>query len=142
MVVVAVPGLLTTATLDLDRFGAAALVFFAGGGLLLAARSYRHALARSLLRIAGLYAWVALVVTRLLDAARRAPSGTSWARRWRSPRRCSWRRWRPAAAGARSGGRAVPRSPSRCAAAFAVAALVVAAGLFRHLWELTSLIRS
>ncbi|MET1058270.1 MAG: hypothetical protein ABWX84_01645 [Nocardioides sp.] len=139
VVLVAVPGLLATATLDLDRIGAAALVFFAGGGLLLAARSYRHVLARSLLRLSGLYAWAALVVARLLDA----PERTQWyvvgavlalaaavlvaavatGRGWRSV----W--W----------ARRAEIAESLCGA-FAVAALVVAAGLFRHLWELTSLI--
>jgi hypothetical protein len=140
VVVAAVPGLLTTATLDLDRLGAAALIFFAGGGLLLAARSYRHALARSLLRSAGLFAWAALVVDRLLAA----PDRTRWyvvlvvlalaaavlvaavatGRGWRSV----W--W----------ARRAEIGESLCGA-FAVAALVVAVGLFRHLWELTSLIR-
>ena len=105
--------------------------------LLLAARSYRHVLARSLLRIAGLYAWTALVVTRLLDA----PERTQWyvvgavlalaaavlvaavatGRGWRSV----W--W----------ARRAEIGESLCGA-FAVASLVVAAGLFRHLWELTS----
>jgi hypothetical protein len=137
VVVVAVPGLLATAALELDRLGAAALVFFAGGGLLLAARSYRHVLARSLLRLSGLYAWTALVVTRLLDA----PERTQWyvvgaalalaaavlvaavatGRGWRSV----W--W----------ARRAEIAESLCGA-FAVASLVVAAGLFRHLWELTS----
>ncbi len=136
-VVVAVPGLLATATLDLDRLGAAALVFFAGGGLLLAARSYRHVLARSLLRVSGLYAWTALVVARLVDA----PERTQWyvvgtvlvlaaavlvaavatGRGWRSV----W--W----------ARRAEIGESLCGA-FAVASLVVAAGLFRHLWEVTS----
>ena len=73
---VAVPGLLATATLDARpdrrrRPGRSS----PAAALLLAARSYRHALARSLLRIAGLYAWVALVVTRLL---RRSPTRTQW----------------------------------------------------------------
>ena len=106
---------------------------------MLAARSYRHVLARSLLRVAGLYAWLALVVARLLDA----PERTQWyvvglvlalavavlaaavatGRGWRSV----W--W----------ARRAEIGESLCGA-FAVAALVVAAGLFRHLWELTSLI--
>ena len=51
---VASPLLLHTATIDLDRIGARCLVFFAGCSLLLAARSYRHAAARILLRLAGL----------------------------------------------------------------------------------------
>ena len=140
VVVVAVPGLLATATLDLDRIGAAALVFFAGGGLLLAARSYRHVLARSLLRISGLYAWAGAGRWPACWTHPSAPSGTSSARvlalaaavllaavatgrGWRSV----W--W----------ARRAEIGESLCGA-FAVASLVVAAGLFRHLWELTSLI--
>ena len=117
----------------------AALVFFAGGGLLLAARSYRHVLARSLLRIAGLYAWVALVAGPAAGRARAPPvvvvgavlalaaavlvAAVATGRGWRSV----W--W----------ARRAEIGESLCGA-FAVASLVVAAGLFRHLWELTSLI--
>ena len=61
-VVVASPLLLRSATIDLDRIGARCLVFFAGCSLLLAARSYRHAAARALLRLAGLAALVSLAV--------------------------------------------------------------------------------
>ena len=53
-VLVASPLLLHSATIDLDVIGARCLVFFAGCSLLLAARSYRHAAARALLRLAGL----------------------------------------------------------------------------------------
>ena len=140
VVVVAVPQLLLTADLELDRLGAAALVFFAGGGLLLAGRSYRHVLARALLRVAGLFAWVALAVHQLTGA----PDRTQWyvvasvlvlsaavvvaavatGRGWRSV----W--W----------ARRAEIGEALCGA-LAVAALIVAVGLFRHLWELTSLIR-
>ena len=54
------PLLLRTADLPIDRVGARVLVFLAGGGLLLSARSYRHTAARQLLRLAGLACWVAL----------------------------------------------------------------------------------
>jgi hypothetical protein len=137
VVLVAAPALLATATLALDRTGAALLAFFAGGGLLLAARSYRHPVARAELRTAGLFAWAVLVVDRLLDA----PDTTLWyvvlavlalagcvltaaiatGRGWRSV----W--W----------ARRAEIGEALCGA-FAVASFVVAAGLFRHLWELTS----
>ncbi len=67
--VLAAPLLLATATLPVDRIGARCLVGFAGAALLLAARSYRHRAARSLLRTAGLGCWAALLVVllRLLD---------------------------------------------------------------------------
>ncbi|RYP87223.1 hypothetical protein EKO23_06335 [Nocardioides guangzhouensis] len=137
VVLVSAPALLVTATLDLDRTGAALLVLFAGGGLLLAARSYRHPVARAELRAAGLFAWLVLVVDRLLAA----PETTLWyvvlaalalaggvlvaaiatGRGWRSV----W--W----------ARRAEIGEALCGA-FAVASFVVAAGLFRHLWELTS----
>jgi hypothetical protein len=137
VVLVAAPALLATATLALDRTGAALLAFFAGGGLLLAARSYRHPIARAELRTAGLFAWTVLVVDRLLEA----PDTTLWyivlavlalagcvvtaaiatGRGWRSV----W--W----------ARRAEIGEALCGA-FAVASFVVAAGLFRHLWELTS----
>ena len=47
------PLLLADATFSMDRIGARCLVGFAGAALLLAARSYRHAAARALLRTAG-----------------------------------------------------------------------------------------
>ncbi len=65
--VLSAPLLLSTATLPIDRIGARCLVGFAGAGLLLAARSYRHTAARVLLRTAGLGCWAALLVV-LLDA--------------------------------------------------------------------------
>ena len=59
--VVATPLLLATATIDLDRIGARCLAFFAGASILLAARSYRHTVARRLLRVGGLACWLWLV---------------------------------------------------------------------------------
>ena len=137
VVVVAAPLLLHTADIDLDRIGARCLVFFAGASILLAARSYRHAAARALLRLAGLGTWVALVVhlvrttgTDHLDAffyvvvalglvalAAAVATGRGWRSVW-------WAR-RAEVAESMSG-------------SFALAAAVVAAGLFRRLWEITS----
>ncbi len=65
--VVASAMLLETVTGHTDRIGARCLVFFAGGALLLAARSYRHPAARAMLRAAGLGAWAWLVVAILRD---------------------------------------------------------------------------
>ena len=58
----------------MDRIGAWCLVGFAGAALLLAARSYRHAAARALLRTAGLVCWAALMVV-VFDAAGRRTEG-------------------------------------------------------------------
>lgn len=136
--VVAAPMLLATATLPIDRIGARCLVGFAGAGLLLAARSYRHAAARGLLRTAGLGCWVALLVVLLGDL----PTGTArWVvlgtvalavvlvvvavavgRGWRS----AW--WSRRAEVAET-----------LSVAFALASVVVAVGWFRQLWELASL---
>lgn len=137
VIVVAAPLLLHTADIDLDRIGARCLVFFAGASILLAARSYRHAAARALLRLAGLGTWVALVVhlvrttgTDHLDAffyvvvalgtvalAAAVATGRGWRSVW-------WAR-RAEVAESISG-------------SFAFAAAVVAAGVFRRLWEMTS----
>ncbi|WP_243058659.1 hypothetical protein [Nocardioides sp. SR21] len=136
--VVSSPLLLATATLPIDRVGARCLVGFAGAGLLLAARSYRHAAARALLRTAGLGCWVALLAVLLGDL----PDGTArWfvvgavalavvlvvvavavGRGWRS----AW--WSRRAEVAES-----------LSVAFALASVVVAVGWFRQLWELASL---
>ncbi|WP_139306529.1 hypothetical protein [Nocardioides exalbidus] len=134
---VASPLLLRTATLDLDVIGARCLVFFAGCSLLLAARSYRHAAARVLLRLAGLsglaalaahlvagpgaphlgsffYAVVALGAIALAAAV---ATGRGWRSVWWSRR--------------------AEVAESFCGS-FAFAAAVVAAGVFRRLWEMTS----
>lgn len=137
VVAVSAPLLLATATLPMDRIGARCLVGFAGAALLLAARSYRHAAARALLRTAGLLAWAVLAVA-VFDVAGRRTEGLiagaaillafvlvmvaiAAGRGWRS----AWWSRRAEIAEAVCG-------------AFAVGAVVVAVGLFRHLWELTS----
>jgi hypothetical protein len=112
-------------------------VFFAGASILLAARSYRHAGARALLRMAGLAAWVALAVHLVattggshLDAffyvvivlgAVALAVAVATGRGWRSV----W--W----------ARRAEVAESLCGS-LAFAAAVVAAGLFRRLWEITS----
>jgi peptidoglycan/LPS O-acetylase OafA/YrhL len=134
---VSAPLLLATATLPLDRVGARFLVALAGGALLLAARSYRHAVARALLRAAGLACWAALLVALLRMVGDR--SGTTVAataillaclmilvavatgRGWRS---AWWSRRAEVAEG--------------LCGSFAVASVFVAVGLFRSLWEMTS----
>jgi len=136
-VAVASPLLLHTATIDLDRIGARCLVLFAGCSLLLAARSYRHAAARGLLRLAGLAALVSLAVhlvlgpgAELLDTffyvvvalgAVALAAAIATGRGWRSV----W--W----------SRRAEVAESLCGS-FAFAAAVVAAGVFRRLWEMTS----
>lgn len=133
----AAPLLVRDATVDLDRIGALCLLLFAGASLVLAARSYRHRAARTMLRCAGLVDLGALVV------ALAGPLAAGWGawvfagsvvlgvgtvvaavatgRGWRSVR---WSR-RAEVAEALCG-------------AFAVAAAVAATGLFRALWEITS----
>jgi hypothetical protein len=136
--VVAPPLLLATAALPIDRIGARCLVGLAGASLLLAARSYRHAAARALLRAAGLACgttllvvlldamsgealwWVALAC--LLVASTLVVVAVAVGRGWRS---AWWSRRAEVAEG--------------LCGAFAVAALVVSAGWFRQLWELASL---
>jgi hypothetical protein len=137
VVAVSAPLLLASATLSMDRIGAWCLVGFAGAALLLAARSYRHTAARALLRTSGLVCWAALLVV-VFDAAGPRTEGfvagsavflaflvlmvaVALGRGWRS----AWWSRRAEIAEAICG-------------AFAVGAVVVAVGLFRHLWELTS----
>lgn len=137
IMVVASPLLLHAADIDLDRIGARCLVFFAGCSLLLAARSYRHGAARALLRLAGLAGLTALAVD--LVAGPGAPllgtffyvvvglgvialaAAVATGRGWRSV----W--W----------SRRAEVAESLCGS-FAFAAAVVAAGVFRRLWEMTS----
>ncbi len=136
-VVVASPLLLHSATIDLDRIGARCLVLFAGLSLLLAARSYRHAAARTYLRLAGLGALAALaqhlvvgpgaghldtffyVVVGLgvIALAAAVATGRGWRSVWWSRR--------------------AEVAESLCGSC-AFAAAVVAAGVFRRLWEVTS----
>jgi hypothetical protein len=128
------PLLLSTATLPIDRIGARLLVLFAGGSLLLAARAYRHAAPRRLLRIAGLACWVALADALLPTAGDRAVTvvvvlaivlagglvmvAVATGRGWRS----AW--W----------ARRAEVAEALCGAA-AVATLLVACGVFRSIWE-------
>ncbi len=131
----AAPLLLVSATAEFDRVGARCLVGFSGAALLLAARSYRHRAPRALLRAAGL----ACVAALLTNIAAVFGSGTVLAgagvglalgalvvlsavatgRGWRS---AWWSRRAEVAEG--------------LTAASALAALVVAAGVFRRLMEL------
>ncbi len=136
VVTVAGPMLLVTADLPLDRVGARCLVFFGGAALLLAARSYRHAAARRMLRIAGVLclAAVAYVLLEVLGSQSLAMvtgavlavaalvllAAVAVGRGWRS----AW--W----------SRRAEVAESLCGA-FAVGSLVVAVGLFRHMWEIT-----
>ncbi|WP_205472656.1 EsaB/YukD family protein [Nocardioides sp. SYSU D00038] len=132
---VSAPMLLATATLPVDRVGARAVVLLAGAALLLAARSYRHAVARALLRGAGLTCWAALLAVLLervgagrgtaaaiaiiLLAALLVVVAVATGRGWRS---AWWSRRAEVAEG--------------LAGAFAIGAAVVAVGLFRTLWEI------
>ncbi|MGB0099702.1 MAG: hypothetical protein WBP61_05415 [Nocardioides sp.] len=135
---ISAPLLLRTATLPIDRIGARALVLFAGGALLLAARNHRHVAARALLRAAGLGCWVVLSAVMLAVASDEARWWTllgavglaailvvvavAVGRGWRS---AWWSRRAEVAEG--------------LCGAFALASLIVASGWFRQLWELASL---
>jgi hypothetical protein len=135
VVAVSAPMLLGTATLPIDRIGARAMVGLSGAALLLAARSYRHPAARTMLRGAGLTCWAALAVVLLglVDAPQGVALGiagvllavllvvvaVATGRGWRS---AWWSRRAEVAEG--------------LAGAGAIAALVVASGLFRALWEI------
>jgi len=132
---VSAPMLLATAALPVDRVGARAMVGLSGAALLLAARSYRHPAARTMLRGAGLTCWSALVVVLLdvVDTGQRFALGlagillavllvvvaVATGRGWRS---AWWSRRAEVAEG--------------LAGAGAIAAVVVASGLFRALWEI------
>jgi hypothetical protein len=132
---VSAPMLLMTASLPVDRLGARAMVALSGAALLLAARSYRHPVARAMLRGAGLTCWGALaaVLLDLVDSAQgvglalagvllavllvlvAVATGRGWRSAW-------WSRRAEVAEG--------------LAGAGTIAALVVASGLFRSLWEI------
>lgn len=137
-VTISAPALLaSTEPYLFDRIGARCLVGFAGLALLFAARSYRHAAARALLRASGLVCVLATVVVifGLTDAGGEqliailaigiavllilvsVALGRGWRSAW-------WSRRAEVGEG--------------FVGAFAVAAVVVATGLFRQLWELTS----
>ncbi|WP_168798096.1 hypothetical protein, partial [Nocardioides sp.] len=122
--------------LPLDRVGARCLVASGGAALLLAARSYRHVMARRMLRLAGVLSLVAVasVLLRLAEdsaglvglvalaaialAAILVLVGVLVGRGWRS----AWWSRRAEIAEAVCG-------------ALAVGSVVVAVGFFRHLWE-------
>jgi hypothetical protein len=134
---VSAPLLLEAADLPIDRVGARVLVFLCGAGLMLSARSYRHTAARQLLRLAGLVCWIALagalvpvlsdgqwlavgvvaVGLALLLVLVAVATGRGWRSAW-------WSRRAEVAEG--------------IVGSFAIAAVVVAAGFFRILWESTS----
>jgi peptidoglycan/LPS O-acetylase OafA/YrhL len=129
--------LLDYVTSTLDEIGGRCLVFFVGGALLLAARSYRHVAARALLRIGGLgsWSWLAYDMFREYDgvwvgvlwaaaiavAALLVVVAVATGRGWRS----AW--W----------ARRAEVAESLCGAA-ALASVFVAVGLFARVWELTS----
>jgi len=137
VVVAALPSLNGAVDRDVDRYGVLALAFFAGASLLLAARSYRHALAAGMLRAAGLYAWVVLAVLSLRDrpdddlmlvavlafvlAVGVLAAAVAAGRGWRSV----W--W----------ARKAEVAEVLCGSG-AVAAFFVASAVFRHMWEFTS----
>ncbi|WP_148612336.1 hypothetical protein [Nocardioides rubriscoriae] len=128
--------LLREASVWIDVLGARLEVGLAGAALLLAARSYRHAAARALLRVAGLGCWLVLTVVLLAASGSAWVSLVAWSaiglgvllvpvavalgRGWRS----AW--W----------SRRAEVAESLCGA-LAVGIVVVAAGFFRLLWELT-----
>lgn len=135
LVVVAAPLLLhATAGSDLDRLGSRLLLGFGAAALLLGARNHRHAVARVLLRLAGL----ALTGAVLVDVLSTAGGGLRWwlalvsiaagvavcvaavatGRGWRS----AW--W----------SRKAEVAETLCGA-LAVASVVIASGAFRMLWE-------
>jgi ESX secretion system protein EccD len=131
---VSAPLLLASAPLPIDRVGARCLVLCCGAGLLLAARSYRHAAARLLLRGAGLACWCALLGA-LVPGLDGRPGGlvsgvavalatgvvaaaVATGRGWRS----AW--W----------SRRAEVAEALCGAA-AVASVLVATGVLRSLWE-------
>lgn len=136
VVAVSAPLLLWTTDLPLDRIGARCLVAFGGAALLLAARSYRHVMARRMLRLSGVLSLVgvAAVLLRLAEdrpglvglvamaavalAAILVLVGVLVGRGWRS----AWWSRRAEIAEAVCG-------------ALAVGSVVVAVGFFRHLWE-------
>lgn len=135
VVAVSAPMLLAAADLPVDRIGARVMVGLSGAALLLAARSYRHAAARAMLRGAGLTCWAALAVvllrlvhpsqslalgiTGILLAVLLVVVAVATGRGWRS---AWWSRRAEVAEG--------------LAGAGTIAALVVASGLFRALWEI------
>lgn len=149
VVVVSAPMLLWTADIPVDRIGARALVGFGGCTLLFAARSYRHVLARRLLRLAGVYAAGLVALTLVgVGGPLRGGAGTGASGASGSPGMLAvaaiavaavlvlvavliGRGWRSA-----WWSRRAEVAESLCGA-FTVGAIVVAVGFFRYLWEVT-----
>jgi hypothetical protein len=131
---VSAPALLAAVAEPADEVGARVQVLLSGAAVLLAARSYRHRLARALLRTAGLACWVALlldlagalregaglavvvssVVVGLLVVLAAVATGRGWRSAW-------WSRRAEVLEG--------------LTGALALASLVLSSGLFRQLWE-------
>lgn len=132
VVAVAAPALVRVGTTDVDRHGVRVLLLVVGATLLLTGRHHRHVGARRMLRAAGTLAWLVLAVALAdQDWARDAVLllgvplalvlvgvGVGVGRGWRS---VWWSRRAEVAEGL-------------CAAAV-LPALLVAAGLFRAIWE-------
>ena len=134
VVLAAAPALLASVDEPADVVGARLQVLLSGAAVLLAARSYRHRAARSLLRLAGLWCWVvlladlaaalregaglAVVVSAVVVGALVVLAAVATGRGWRS---AWWSRRAEVLEG--------------LAGAFALACLVPASGLFRQLWE-------
>lgn len=133
-VVVAAPQVVLTATSGVDRIGAAVLLLAVGAGLLLASRGVRHRIARAALRGAGTLTllWGCLphlgslpgwalpwtLLALLLVAAALVGIAVAVGRGWRS---VAWSRRADVA--------------EIVTGAVALAALVVASGWFRAVWE-------
>lgn len=134
---VAAPSLAMLEVDSIDRIGVRCLLGFTGSAIVFSARSFRNAPARTLLRMAGLWVLGVLAVDLLSSMSpgwRATVAGAALAlgilmivvavavgRGWRS----AWWSRRAEIGEALSG-------------AFALASLVVASGLFRNLWEITS----
>ena len=119
---VAATGLLGSVEAEVDVVGARLMVLFAGAAVLLAARSYRHRAARALLRLVAPALQGSLGMALALAAVALAGLvvvvAVATGRGWRSP---WWARRAEVAEG--------------LSTALALAALVVASGFFRGLWE-------
>lgn len=135
LVVIAVPNLLRSATIEVDRQGALALVVATGAALLLAARRFRQVRARTALRCAGLFAWGAVLVTvlgDLADSSLLVLLGVSLTTAGGALMAAVaiGRGWRSAAWASRAD------VAETVAGAIAIGSLVVATGLVRLVWEI------
>lgn len=125
--------LIADADLPIDRIGARVLVFCCGAAVLLVARTYRHPLGRTFLRLGGLGIWAALVpvlAASAVDHPVRAmlvilalsavvlTCAVAFGRGWRS---AWWARRAEVAEG--------------LTGAIALASIFVATGVFREVWE-------